>query len=216
MMVMMVIRVTIRSVGMMILTGVVELLPRRCHGFRVLQPQRQLAHRRGIHGGAGGRRPRRAEDILLLGCGTVALESQHLALGRRAPVGLQRVHHLFQPPPLLAGVPVVAISRRREGVVVRTGGRWRLGRARGRGCGVLHGALGHRHRGCAAPAAWAPYATYDTLGYHRITSHLVLKQANDGSVVIRECSRGVFLIGNYRKYVPRVREICRVCDFHRR
>lgn len=72
-----------------------------------------------------------------------------------------------------AEVAMVPVGRRREGVVVGAGGRWRLGRTRGRGCSVLHGALGHRHRGCAAPAAWALYAAYDTLGYHRTASHLV-------------------------------------------
>jgi len=103
-------------------------------------------------------------------------------------MGLQRVHYLFQPSSFLAGIPMIAVGCRRKGIIVRTRRWWRLGRARGRGCGVLHGALGHRHRGCAAPAAWAPYTTYDTFRYHRTTTYLVLKQSNDGDVVIRRCS----------------------------
>lgn len=87
---------------------------------------------------------------------------------------LEDVEDLVESFPA-AEIAMVPVGRRREGVVVGTGGRWRLGRTRGRGCSVLHGALGHRHRGCAAPAAWALYAAYYTLGYHRTASHLVLK-----------------------------------------
>lgn len=88
-------------------------------------------------------------------------------------MGLQYVEYLGQSFPL-SRISMIPISRRRQGIIVRTGGRGRLCRTRGRGCGVLHGALGHSHRGCAAPAAWAPYAAYYTLCYNRrTTSHLV-------------------------------------------
>lgn len=119
----MMMRVMVRIMRMMILLLLiavplvrvrvrVRLLLAGRHRFLALQPQgKQTDARRWIGGGSRGR-PRRTEHVLfLLGGRSAALESEHLALGRRASV-LQDVQHLVEPLPS-AKVPMVPVRRRR-------------------------------------------------------------------------------------------------------